>query len=804
MSVDGTLGSLLQGVSQQPFRVRPEGTLGEQVNYVSDVVQGLTARPALHSRGRVENSTMTGLSFVDVQIDGDEYLLGYKPGAVAMWKLDGTPVTITTENAAVLDYIGTDMRAYVFNEDNADRLFLTNRDVVVEKAATPATANVATGRGIATVLGGQYSRTYSVRIRYPDGTVAVGSYKTPSGSTAGDADKTAAAYIMEQIRISLAAHASKKATTNLGRADGTLQIHDSSQIGYTLTVDDEDDGATVRCFTDRVEEVAHLTETAPHGMLVRVTGSDEGTGDDFFMRFKSDVSAVLGDGFGYPGVWEEWFDVSQVSQFDLTTMPHVLTRTAPDTFLLSRGQWAARRVGDDTSNPFPDFVGAPIRDIGGFQSRLVVVGGSACSMSRSKKPLDFFNETALSELATDPINVTSTEAADSSDVRLDWIIPFDRDLVLMADPGKGQYIITGDTKITPATAAMVLTTAFEMRGGAKPVATGRTVLFPFKSGRYSGIKEFFTNDTVATNGADTLTEGADRYIEGLVNHAKCNTNFNLALFKTDSPTLSNTIWAYKYLWSQTEKLQSAWSKWVMPLPVKYFYFSGSELVVVMETEGSLGPTRSTYVIAALDLDIPVDDAAEYHVCLDLQYTKTVGPTTEVVLPYEGARFVQGTGCFNPGSPANTVSVSAPDANGYVTYTLYEDTVPDGAEVICGLPYERWVDPTMPVVRGRDGKPVPRTHLVVNGFMVEYQDTGFLRAVMTSRYRAEPTIFEVDWFNVDADPDDPQSNGVRSGILHVPWGERADWSELRLFSDDVRPTTITEVSWTGQVFKGGRE
>jgi hypothetical protein len=587
------------------------------------------------------------------------------------------------------------------------------------------------------------------------------------------------------------------------RSNATILITDTTVPSYTIVVDDEEGGTLMRAFASRVEDATGLTETAVHGMLVQVTGADEGTSDNYFVRFKSDVTSTLGAGFGSPGVWEEWYDVSEVTQFDLTTMPHILTKTGPNTFLLATGGWLPRRVGAESTNPFPDFVGSPIRDIGGFQSRLVLVGGSACCMSRSKKPLDFFGETALSQLATDPINITSTEAADNADVRLDWIVPFDRDLVLMADPGKGQYIISGDTKITPANGAMVLTTAFEMRGGAKPVATGRTVLFPFKSGKYSGIKEFFTNDTVATNGADTLTEGADRYIEGLVNLAKCSTNFNLALFKTDSPALSNTIWAYKYLWSQTEKLQSAWSKWVMPLPVKYFYFSGSELVVLMETAGTVGGT-STYVFAALDLDIPVDPAAEYHICLDLQYTKTVGPTTTVVLPYAGARFVQGAGCVTPGSPASIASVSAPDGSGNVTYTLAEDTVPDGAEVICGLPYARWVDPTMPVIRDRNGKPVPRMHLVVNGFMVEYQDTGFLRAIMTSKYRVNPTIFEVDWFNMDDDLDDPSSNGVRSGILHVPWGERADWSELRLFSDDVRPTTITEVSWTGQVFKGGRE
>lgn len=805
MSTDGTLGSLLQGVSQQPFRVRPPGTLGEQVNFISDIERGLTSRPALHERGRSVNNAKTGLSFLDAKVDGTEYVLGFKAGVIGLWNsTTGVEQTITPQDAAALAYIGTDMRAYVFREDNSDRLFLTNRDVVVQKAAAPAAATTLDGVGIVLCLGGAFSRTYTVRLTYPDGTIAVGTYVTPSGASAGDAFNTSAPNIINNLRTSLLAHASRKATTSIVNSFGTMYIRDtnSANFGFKLTVDDDNTNATIRCFTDRVTAAEDLSETAPEGMLVRVVGSDEGAEDDYYLRFNADGTSTLGNGFGSTGVWEEWYNPTEVTQFDLTTMPHVLRKTGPTTFALERGTWAGRIVGDDLTNPFPDFVGAPVRDIGGFQSRLVVVGGGVCSMSRTKTPLNFFKETALTELATDPVNITSTEASDGADIRLDWIIPFDRDLVLMADPGKGQYIITGDSKITGANVSMVLTTAFEMEGGAKPVATGRTILFPFKSGRYSGIKEFFTNDLVATNGADTLTEGIDRYITGLVDHAKCSTNFNLAVFKSDDPLSANTVWTYKYLWAQTEKMQSAWAKWVFPLPTRFFYFSGSELVVVMETPGSTGST-STYVFAALDLDIPIDPSTQYHVCLDLQRTVVLGEGRTVVLPFAGATFVQGDGCANPGSIAEIASVSGPVSGNY-TYTMFEDTAPPGSSVICGLTYDRYVDPTMPVFRDRNGAPVPRLSLVVNGFMVEYQDTGYLKSVMTSRYRAAPIEFEMDWFPTDDDPADTFGNGVRSGIMNIPWGERTDWSVLRLFSDDARPTSILEISWTGQAYKGGRE
>jgi hypothetical protein len=149
-------------------------------------------------------------------------------------------------------------------------------------------------------------------------------------------------------------------------------------------------------------------------------------------------------------------------------------------------------------------------------------------------------------------------------------------------------------------------------------------------------------------------------------------------------------------------------------------------------------------------------------------------------------------------------VSARDIDGNVTYTFDAATVPSGATVVGGLRYSRWVKPTMPFVRGRDGRPLPRTRLVVNSFMLEYDETGYIKTIMDSKYRTDPIEFVVDWFAMDNDPIDTLGNGLRSGILNVPWGERSDWSELTIYSDDVRPTTILEIEWTGQVFKGSRE
>jgi len=794
MSQDGNLGSLLQGVSQQPPAVRPEGKVTEQVNFTSDVVQGLTSRPALAERNTMALNLPDDLQFLDAEIGGAHYIVGFKTGVIRMWDFAGTEQTVLAQDVDALAYIGPNMRPYVYDSS----LFLANRDKVVAMAGA-AVGGVATRRTIVYCLGGKFSRTYTMSIRYSDnGSVATGSYTTPDGLTTGDAAKTSGAFIIERLMASIYAHGNfRVASTGLEQWGAYLHIS-QSVVDYTVSVTDSEDGQTIRAVGDTTTSVSNLPKFSVEGHLVKVTNNDDGSADDFWMRFKSDVPSEIGWGFGSGGLWEEWWNAGgEISTFDLKTMPHVLEKTGPSTFLLSRGAWEGRRAGDSETNEQPDFVGRAIRD---FQSRLVFVAGPYCCMSRTNKPLDFWKQSVLAELETDPVSVTSTS---EGTVRLDWIIPFDRDLVLMSDPGAGQYIISGGSTLTPGTASLVKTTAFEMRGGAKPVETGRTVMFPYKSGIYSGIKEFFTNDAVATNGAETVTETVDRFIPGLVDHMQCSTNFSMAVFKTDNDATADIVWVYKYLWQNTEKLQSAWSTWKMPGKVHHFFFTGSELFVVLSNPG-LSAGQRRYTFAALDLDIPVDPVAGFHICLDRQMPKTASGASTVVLPYSGAKFVQGTGCATPGRQVYPVTESAPDGSGNVTYAFDDETVPAGAELRAGLLYARWVKPTMPFVRGRDGQPLPRYRLVVNSFMIEYADTGYIKSIMTSRYRQTPTEFVMDWFPLDNDPADPLGNGLRSGILNVPWGERTDWSEFTIYSDDVRPTTILDIEWTGESFKGSRE
>jgi hypothetical protein len=49
-----------------------------------------------------------------------------------------------------------------------------------------------------------------------------------------------------------------------------------------------------------------------------------------------------------------------------------------------------------------------------------------------------------------------------------------------------------------------------------------------------------------------------------------------------------------------------------------------------------------------------------------------------------------------------------------------------------------------------------------------------------------------------DPLDPDEGGTRDYVMKVPWRETHDRSNLTITCDDIRPDTILEVEWAGDL------
>jgi len=340
---------------------------------------------------------------------------------------------------------------------------------------------------------------------------------------------------------------------------------------------------------------------------------------------------------------------------------------------------------------------------------------------------------------------------------------------------------------------MVLTTEFEITsGGTPPVSTGRTILFPFTAGEFSGIKEFYTDSDTAANAANSLTEAQDKYINGLVTGLEVSQNFNMGLLRTNQSR--NTVWVYKYLWDGKDPLQSAWSKWEFKDDVEHFFFRNSIVYFVSSDAGG------TVFLLSLDLNRPVTELG-YHAMLDRQFTKQAarsGGLTSIDLKYPEARFLQSTGCPNPGLEAKPITeFSITDT--ISRYLFSQEVLPVGASVICGQTVRWQLEPSQVFARDYQARIDTSQKVTIQDYVVHLENSGEFKAIGKSPY-SDDWEYTAFVFPLDGEPLDPERLIIQNGPLYIPWGERADWSTLILEGNDIRPVTIHEVAWIGQILR----
>lgn len=793
MALSGTLGAMLQGVSQQPAYLRSDGQVTEQINFIPDVTRGLTTRPAAEL-GNIFYTDETR-DWINVQLKGDSISLGINDGTIVAKTKTGVDVPVTNGTNA---YLGRNARAYVYDNE----IYVLNRDKVVAMSSNTIHTSAQGDQdvtvdgkryyrngGYITCLGGRFSNTYTIRLQYSDGSVAYGTYTTPDGTEAGHADQIRANYILSQLYNSITTHGGWKASSHGGIIESTMFLSDTA-FDVTINGDDGDNGLTMKFADTQTGGYEDLPKFARGGQVLRIVG-EAGGADDVWLRF-------TGGAWGQVGVWEETIDTQAPNNLDLTTMPHVLSGDV-NGLTLSQGNWQGRRTGDAETNPVPSFVGETLKDITGFQSRLVVIANKNVVMSRTNIPVDFWRSSATTRLATDRIDILSTTESDYS---LEWILPFDRDLVVFGL--KSQFHISGVNALTPDNASIVETTNFDTSGGSRPVSTGRTILFPFQEGGFAGVKEFYSSNSVDANEAISITKVQSRYMPGNLIRMESSTNFSLMLCQTDDDL--SKLFGYHYYFDGESKLQSAWYTMQFPYDVRNVFFDGATVHVFMSDTGT-----NTMFACSIDFDLPINPTTGYHVCLDMQGTSTAvddvyaGQSdlyTSVDRGFVDLVFVQSTGCAVPGRVITPVAVD--DLGGNQRRYYFPNTVvPAGAEVISGYVYGAEVKPTMPFFRDGEGKPISNSKLVVNNFVIYYEDSGPVSATMSSKYRAQDKVASNETVAVANDPDDPLGIGIKSGEFKLRWGERSDWSELTISTADVRPVNITEVEWEGQVLTRGR-
>lgn len=543
--------SLTGGISKQPPTLRFEDQGELQENWLDDPADGKKRRPALRHVSEI-NSRSGGFNddvfvhWID-RDDDEQYVVTYDTdNGLKVHDLQGNAQTVTTIGFAAdylkhVDHPSEDLvpSKHLRAVSIVDFTFVVNRTFKPQlKAATDSADNKA----LIYVRDGQYATNYRVTI----GGETVG-HETPLPTA--DRDLIQTGYIAGQLRSAInadpniSASATKEGNVIVvsGLGAGNSPEGFEEVTGY----DDQGDRA-MTVVQDTIENFADLPPNdVPEGFVVKVVGANKDSDDDYWVKYTS-------------GAWVETVGPGSQNEFDETTMPHVLVRTASGDFEFRAADsgdeaWAARQAGDEETAPAPSFVDREIRDVVFFKNRLGFLAGQNMVFTRIGDFFNFWPQSVIAVRDDDPIDV----AASTSDVAiLERAVPYDKALLLFTD--RDQFIMEGGDVFSPRTVGMDRVTSYEANPEVRPSLVGRRVFF-VSSGKYTRVWEYSVN-LEGVSDAVEVTSHVPKLIP--TNARLLATSKNMDLLLIVSEDEPETVFVYRWLTAPNgERVLSSWGTW---------------------------------------------------------------------------------------------------------------------------------------------------------------------------------------------------------------------------------------------------
>ena len=637
--VSDLIPSLLNGVSQQAPTVQDKSQGTVQENGYSDPVKGLKKRPGTQHVAKLSDTSFSSTFIHPIRRSGTETFVAVFTGTgnaigdlVKVYDAsDGTAKVVKARDAddneitfgdlfnEIKTYLTDSSPSTAFSATTvADFTYLVNKNKTVAKDATVTTAR--NPEAMVYIRGGDYATKYTIEIKQGSinsgnyATVAelvtapsdVSSYDKGEGNIATDSiakalldgtgfgnvtfDSTVASGTVAKIRECLSkTGATNSSQVNIGTVttggtdyDGTfpklsatvsgsvIHIKCSDATDFDIKVTDSRSNGFIKVFKDSTQKFAELPGAGPEDAkdtIIKITGDNSKFADDFYVKLTDEAK----------GIYEETVGTGIQNSLDASTMPLQIIKETDGTFSVKQAGWKSRGAGDDTSNPFPSFVGATISDIFFHQNRLGVLSEESVIFTEAGEFLNWFRPTVLNLLDTDPIDVTVSTNRVSI---LKHALPFSESLLIFSD--QTQFILNSAEFLSPLDISLNVTTEFEADLGTTPVGAGRYVFFASPGGAFSTIREFYLQTDTEVKDATDITGHVPRYIVGNIKQMSASSNYNMLCLITDDSASSKTMWVYGYYWNGQNKVQSSWSKWILDADILATTFVQDEIFLVVQ------------------------------------------------------------------------------------------------------------------------------------------------------------------------------------------------------------------------------
>jgi hypothetical protein len=600
--MEGTIPSLLQGVSQQIPRERQPGQLGAQLNMLSDPVTSIRRRPPAYNVITTDldysGDDKLFTAYIERGNDGRHLLIDTVSGRwLLLAKVDGTIVS-----QGQWDYFKATLGAVSLQTASVGGLtYILNTEQRPNTVVDNAGKKDPSITGFMVITSTSFGKTWDITVASPAlaGGKVTGKFVTWDASEPGNAAWVGATYVLEALAFGKPANTSPSPIESIGTAitaaGGTVTVTDNVMYisGLPNCVVTTASGTTYASASNqsRVLEESNLPAALPSSANGTMCAVGQAGADTTWYRFD------------YPSrSWKESGAYGSITK--ITNMPLEL---AADDDIIPR-DFEGRLSGDDETNEDPYFVvNGFITGISAFQGRLVLLSGAGVSMSASGLYQRFYRSTVTSLLDTDRIDIASASAQDST---FRTAMQFNRDLVIFGD--SMQAVIPGTGLITPGNASVSLTSEVSCDSRIRPMLTGQTLLYPNRrNSEYAGLLEFIPSSYTASQYVtQDATVHLPKYIPGRVMemHVSSVTNIGFVRYSGNR----NALLVYEFMWgADAAKAQAAYHTWEFQQEILSLHALSESMVIFVKSSAGkvqmlrLDPREG--FVAGAPYDVPYID-----------------------------------------------------------------------------------------------------------------------------------------------------------------------------------------------------